>query len=234
MKSTDKQIRPAIIAPGGLRADAALYFVADEFLFHGVTGEAEQIKFLSSASLREAFAKEPMDSGWLPPGVNRYGVGSKGAWMVRWHTPAVYKIQIDGRKQPLRVPMPSLVWFGIKNNYYIFAAREKAFTPNAALYSAPVANVSKHGLICFGQNAHPDVAKGGFDVAWRMFWEAPFNTDHDNGKSKKFPDRINDQLIALHRQKASQYPAGDLVSMNINLGAAIERLTRRKGDYDYD
>lgn len=226
-----RQIRPAIFGPDGVQAKAALYFVDDQVLFHGVTDDGvEQIKFLSSATLREAFAKEPIDSGWLPPGVNRCGTSAKGTWMVRWHDPAVYTVRLDGRKTPIRVPMPALIWFGQKNNYYIFAAREKAFSPKATLYHAPLANVSRIGLICFGKNQHPDVARGGFDVAWRTFWDAPFNDHHDDGKSKKHPATVNDHLRAIARQRARVYPVADMVSMGTTLTDAITRLTRRGTD----
>lgn len=228
MSKHTNQIQPAILAPMGLKADAALFFVENEVVFQGVgTDGVEQIKFISPATLREAFAKEPMDSGWLPPGVNRCGSSSKGDWMVRWHEPAIYTVHLADRKQPLRVPMPSLIWFGIKNNYYIFAAREAKFTPTAALFAAPVANVNRYGLICFGQNLHPDVAKGGFEKSWRTFWEAPFNNDHDDGKSKAFPGEINKQLLKLAKEKATTYPLKDLVSLPDTLSTVIHRLTRR-------
>lgn len=212
-------------------ASAALFFVEGGYCFQSL-GETMVQKYVSPAAVREAFAKEPLDSGWLPPGVNRYGTSAKGAWMVRWHEPGMYTVNLDGRKLPLLVPMPSLIWFGLKNNYYIFAAREKSFTTNAALYHAPFANVNVHGLICFGQNPHPDVGKGGFETAWRTFWEAPFNNHHDNGKSRKYPDTINDLLIEMARTSAKKYPLDDLVPMHAGLNAVIERLTRRKNEWD--
>lgn len=231
-KANNTQIRPAIIGPSGVRADAALYFVDGQYLFHGVREDgAEQVKFLSAASVREAFAKEPMDMGWLPAGINRCGQGSRGKWLVRWHPPAIYSVHLDGRKASLRVPMPSLIWFGQKHKYYIFAAREQAFTPNAALYHAPLANVNSIGLICFGQNQHPDVAKGGFDQAWKTFWDAPFSDHHDDGKSKAHPKDISAQLRALAQGKAQTYPVKDLASMNISLDKAVERLTRRGNEW---
>lgn len=218
----------SIVGPGGVHAQAALYWVDDQYLFeHVATDGARQVKFLGAASLREAFVQEPVDSGWLPHNVARCGVGGRGAWMVRWHEPAVYSVRIAGRTRPLRIPLPSLVWFGQGTHYYIWAAREKKFSPKAALYCAPVANVNRLGLICFGQNAHPDVGKGGFDKAWETFWQAPFNQDHDDGKSKKFPRAINDQLRLLARTKATQYPLNDLVSMHATLERAIKRLTNR-------
>lgn len=225
--NTKKSI--SLAAPEG--ASAALYFLEGSYCFQSVGDGSVVQKFVSPASVRDAFAKEPLDSGWLPPGVNRYGVSAKGAWMVRWHAPAIYDVHLEGIKQPLRVPMPSLIWIGQKHNYFILAAREKTFTQNAMLYRAPLANVNRSGLICFGANAHPDVAAGGFDRAWRTFWEASFNNDHDDGKSEKYPDAINDHLRELARAKAKTYPLVDLVSTHTTLNAAIERLTKRGNEW---
>ena len=226
-----QQIQPVILGPGGVRAEAALYIVDDQFLFHGVDQSgAEQIKFISPGSMREAFAKEPVDSGWLPPGVLRCGTSSRGQWMLSWHKPAMYTVHLADRKTPLRVPMPSLIWFGISHNYYIFAARENEFKPNAALYRVPLANVNHHGLICFGSEEHPDVGRNGFDLAWNVFWASRFNNDHDNGKSRTHGEAINTQLIELSRQKVTNYPLKDLISMDTSLDAAIQRLTRRDKD----
>ena len=217
--------------PLGVRAEAAIYFVDDQFLFHGLDNRgAEQIKFVSSATVREAFSYEPLDSGWLPPGVVRYGVSSRGTWMVRWHAPGIYKVRLAGRKTPLTVPMPALIWVGLKHNYYIFAAREPRLTPKAVLHRAPLANVNHHGLICFGKEEHPDVARGGFDLAWNTFWQSEFNDDHDNGKSRRHPDAVNAMLTELSRAKAKSYPQADLVSMNVSLDAAIKQIARRDNE----
>lgn len=227
MKKTS-QIQPAILGPLGVRAEAALYWVEGQYLFHSSGDAGEQVKFLSAAALREAFAKEPVDLGWLPAGVNRAGVSSRGAWMVRWHAPAVYAIRIEGRKAALRVPMPALVWFGQKRSYYLWAMKGKTFDPDGRLYRAPVSNVSAlTGLVCFGQNAHPDVAKGGFEATWKTFWTTYFNNDHDRDKSRSNPAAILPRLRQL--AGAREYPAADLVEVRATLNAAIARLTRQEG-----
>lgn len=231
-----KQLKPVVpvtlAAPAG--ADAALYFLDGQYVFQAVRENALIQKFVAPAAVREAFAKEPADSGWLPANVARGGHSSRGQWMVRWNPPALYTITIEGRAKPLRVPMPSLIWFGQKTHYYIFAAREEQFTDSnrVALYHAPLPNVNSVGLICFGKNEHPDVAKGGFDKSWRTFWDAPFNDHQDDGKSRQFPNSVNEQLIRLARAKATAYPLDDLVAMNISLERAIERLARRGNEWD--
>lgn len=222
-----KQLRTAILGPGGVLADAALYWVDGQYLFHTQAEQGEQIKFLSAAALREAFAKEPVDLGWLPAGVNRAGLCSRGAWMMRWHAPAIYTIRIDGRKTALRVPMPALVWFGRGRSYYLWAMKGATLEPGGRLYRAPVSNVSASGgLVCFGKNAHPDVSKGGFEATWRTFWNTYFNEDHDGGKSKAAPEKILPRLRQL--AGAAAYPVADLVSMGITLDEGIARLTRGK------
>lgn len=232
MKSKTNQIKPVIAGPMGVRADAALYFVDQQFLFHGIDeGGSEQVKFISSASVREAFAKEPIDSGWLPAGVLRCGTSTKGDWMVKWCEPRVYTLHLDGRATALKVPMPSLIWFGIGRHYYIFASKLAGFSQRAALFHAPLANINNHGLICFGDNAHPDV-KTGFERAWQSFWLAPFNDHHDDGKSKAHPKAVNEMLTKLNRAKVKKYPLDDLVSMNITLDQAVSRLTRRGNEWD--
>jgi len=217
-------------------AQAGVFFVDGQYVFKWLDDAGtEYTKFVSPASARTAFAKEPADSGWLPAGVMRCGNGSRGAWMVKWFEPAVYKFTIDAPgapTKPLRVVMPSLIWFGQKTHYYIFATKESRFKATAELYHAPLPNAGRHGLICFGDNPHPDVAKGGFESTWKMFWEAPFSDHHDDNKSRSEPKSIIKKLVELARYKAKHYPLGDLVKAHTTLEQAILRLTRRDKDGD--
>ena len=214
-------------------ANAALYFINEQLLFQHVTGGALHSKLISPAAARQAFNREPLDSGWLPKGVLRWGTGSKGMWMVSYHAPALYTLLIEGRgdkPRKLKVPMPALVWFGQKTHYYIFAMKGRTLNPQNQLFHAPLANVNSSGLICFGKNAHPDVARGGFDQTWRTFWEAPFNDDHSNGKSVAQKSNVNEQLRVLAKAKSSGYPEGDLVKFGRTLEQQMTRLTHRGDD----
>jgi PRTRC genetic system protein B len=219
-----------MIPPG---TDAALCFIGEQYWLSYFDGERQGGKFLSPAAVRSAFRNETIDSGWLPVGVSRVGEGNRGKWMVRYLPPMHYALMITGRKRPLQLPMPALVWFGINHNYYIWAMKGNRLNPKDALYHAPVANVNSSGLICFGQNAHPDVAKGGFEQTWKTFWDAPFNDHQDGGKSKSHPKNINAKLIGLAKAKAKSYPEGDLMPAGFTLDAAIERLTNRKSQNDF-
>ncbi|MCI0488976.1 MAG: prokaryotic E2 ligase family D protein, partial [Blastocatellia bacterium] len=133
-----------IAPPAG--CTAALFFLDGQYVFSHDGDGAITSKFVSTAAVRQAFAGESIDSGWLPEGVIRWGAGSRGTWMVRWHEPGLYKVIIEGER-PFRVALPSLLWFGQKTHYYIFAARAKTFSPKAELFRAPLPNVNSSGLI---------------------------------------------------------------------------------------
>ncbi len=230
-KINQAQLNP----PAG--SEAAIYFLHEQLLFQHVKGGTITSKFISPEAARQAFSKEPVDSGWLPKGVLRCGTGSKGVWMVSYHAPAVYTLLIEGRggkPRKFKVPLPALVWFGQKTHYYIFAMRGKTLNPSNLLFHAPLANVNSSGLICFGKNAHPDVAKGGFDQTWHTFWQAPFNNDHSNGKSAAHKKCVNDQLHALARDKRTIYPESDLMKFGATLEHCIAKLTRRVESDTYE
>lgn len=230
-------MRQAKIAPpAGISPDAAIYMIGSEFLFVGrkTDGRAVEQKYVSPGAIRQALSAEPVDSGWLPADVRRYGVGARGHWMLAWHPPAMYSVWLGKRKRPLRVPMPALAFFGQGSKYYLWAMRESKFDPKARLYNAPCANVSTIGLICWGTNPHPDVQTGCFEAMWRTFWDAPFSGSWADGKSRLYPHNANDALLALGKDGAKTYPVSDLTELDhsflrgsTTLDTIVERITRR-------
>jgi len=51
-------------------------------------------KFVSHASVREAFSGIPIDSGWLRPEIVRWGDGRKGEWAVAFIPPGVHELEL--------------------------------------------------------------------------------------------------------------------------------------------
>lgn len=229
-----------ITIPKDLSPDAALLVVGREFVYIGKTGKGIIRKYLSPGAVRQAFAGEPIDSGWLPENVKRWGTSAKGAWALTWHPPAIYSAWLPGRKRQVRIPMPALAFFGQGTNYYLWAFQEATFNSKARLFNAPCANVSTGlGLICFGENSRPDVQTGRIDLTWRLFWDAPFSGSHTDGKDKNFKN-INEKLAAMARRKAPVYPVDDLIpsehrllTKQPTLEAIVERMVRRGGEHDY-
>ena len=224
------------LIPAGVEAKAAILLLKDEFLLVSNDEGAVQQKYLSPGALRQAFAAEPIDSGWIPAGVRRWGVSAKGTWMLRWHAPALYPVWLPGRKRQVKVPFPALVFFAQGSKYYIWAMKGAAFDPKAQLWNVPCANVSGIGLICWGENPHPDVATGCFDRMWATFWEAPFSPNWASGKSRKFAN-ANQRLADLARRSAKAYPEDDLMPLQhrllsgqATLETMVEMMIKRGGD----
>src|SRR5712692_6429277 len=103
--------------------DAALLFTRGQYLLYHRRGREVRVKGVSAQARRAAFVEEPVDSGWLPPGIIRYGQGRAGTFFVRLipasrHTLLLSTTQADGR-EPLSVPLPPLLFAGVGTTYYV-------------------------------------------------------------------------------------------------------------------
>ena len=226
-----------ILAPAGVKPIAAIYLLQSEFLLVADREGALEQKYLSPGAVRQAFAAEPIDTGWIPEGVRRWGVCAKGTWMLQFHEPAVRRVWLPGGRRQIKTPMPALVFFGIGNAYYVWAMKGGKFDPKATLWNAPCANVNDLGLICWGQNLHPDVSTGCLGRLWETFWDAPFSDSSRRGKSLRFPEDASARLADLAKRKAQKYPEDDMTPLKhrllpnpATLEAVVERFTRRGED----
>jgi PRTRC genetic system protein B len=230
--------------PKGLKPEAVICIAGDEFVLIAQKINCIVQKIVAPGAVRQAFAAQPVDSGWLPQGINRWGSGPKGQWMLRWHPPAMRPVALPGRKTHARIAMPALVFFGQGTHYYIWAMKGEKFDPRAHVFNAPCANVNTMGLICWGTNPKREAAVG-FEAMWKLFWEAPFSTNWSNGKSKKHPNAVNAMLIELAKSKTAKYPEDDLVPLQhrlisasgrfnepITLDQLVELITRRGDQWD--
>ena len=231
--------RSKILAPVGVKPQAAIYLLKSEFLLVADRDGVVEQKYIGPGAMRQAFAAEPIDSGWFPPSVRRWGVCAKGAWMLQFHEPAVRRVWMPGGKRQIKAPTPALAFFGIGSAYYIWAMKGGRFDPKGRLWNAPCANVNDLGLICWGQNPHPDVATGRIGQMWETFWDAPFSDSHRRGKSAQFPQDASARLADLSKRKVEKYPEDDMTPLkhrllpNPTLDAAVELFTRR-GDNSWE
>lgn len=209
---------------------AALYITPGQYVFQHEDGDGFKSKCLSPAQARAAFASEPVDTGWLPEGAVRWGICSAGVFMVGLYPAGVRSLFVEFKRgvRKLKVPMPPLVFCGVGKSYYVWAVKSPATVVNSLLCHAPLPNVNSLGLICFGSNAHPDVAeKNGYARSWEMFWQAPFTDHHDDHRARGYED-VRDLLAKLHRERATAFPAGALIQTDTTLDAAVKRLTERE------
>lgn len=232
MKQTcERAIRSYQAPAAAALAEAALYFVEGQYLFHTRGEKEEETKYLAPALVRQAFLLEPTDSGWLAAETVRWGVCGRGEYVVNFYAPARYELLMrrdDGQAEiTLTVPLPGLVFAGLDRSWYVWVIRGKQFSPDLELFQAPLPNVGDTGVICFGENRHPEVGQHGAQMAWRLFITSAFNSHHADGKSHAYPENILFQLSALADNNATRYPLKDLVSMHCTVSEAVRRLIER-------
>jgi hypothetical protein len=238
--------------------DAELLMYAGQYLLHykesgrsyGSTRDTEHYKLLTPAALKAAFASCPTDSGWLPPGIVRWGEAVSGQYVVMWVQPGKHTISLQeldevppegeqkslARDRMIEVVLPGMVLAGQGTEWYLWACCSTEFDPKAKLYAAPLPNVGAGGKICWGENKAPRASASGALEAFGLFMNSPFN-DHDcNGKSKGMAamlpphrrDDIRALLFLLAEEKAPEYPVEDLAQMYLeSMYAQVETVIQR-------
>ena len=182
-----------------------------QYLHHYRQGIEEYFDFLAPESLSMAFRQVAIDSGWIPGNVQRWGLLPTGRWMVAFFPPARYILDLDvveGEATRAEVPLPALVFAGRGSTYYVWAIRERAFSPRALLYQAPLPNVYADGRICYGTNDPPPVAANTIEETWRLFIGSPFNNHIAGSKSAAQPQDVRRLLRTLASHE--HYPLEDL------------------------
>jgi hypothetical protein len=213
---------------------AALLFLDGQYaLRHRDPANGIQIKMLAPESVRAAFSRIPVDSGWLPPDVRRWGHTPNGAYAVMFVPAQKHRLRLDNtwgdrfphkRSLKIEVPLPPMVFVGIGTHYGVLAcAGEPA--PEAPAYLAPLPNVGSTGGICFGDNPHPPAGPGTLAQAWKVFMTSPFNDHQKGGASRQYPDDVREQLMALAEQGADIYPVEDLIRHGRNtVASAVNQM----------
>jgi PRTRC genetic system protein B len=184
-------------------------------------------KCLSPEQLAIAFANGNLDSGWMPPGVMRYGRSTKGNWGIYYIAAKKHTLIISDRLY--EVPLPPLVWIGFNSNYWVVAIKGR-FTPNAIVYHAPLPNVYDEGQICWGSNTPPSLQINSAEAlvkAWTLFKESPFNNHLSVHKSRAYSSDVREMLNHLIQSKAKKYPTDDLILL-ADKKLTIETFIERK------
>lgn len=222
-----------------------LYLLEGQYLYQS-QGEDGSIryKFLSPQSVRLAFSQEPVDSGWLPPELCRWGYGPSGAWAVMFVPPAKHSLWLpsvvvssegnearpgeiqaanrEGELTAVEVTLPGLVFAGVGQNYYLWAVKEDTFTPEALAFHAPLPNVYGDGRICWGSNRVESATAQNLPAAWKLFISSPFNLHLVGGKSKRHPQTVLEEVREIasspsgHKSRRRRFPLRDLVPLKNN------------------
>ena len=192
--------------------DLALLFTKGQYILYSRDGKALRPKGIAPETLRAAFVEEPVDSGWLPQGVLRWGSGPAGTFMVKYIPAGMYRLHLStqdpAKPRMTSVPLPALVFAGVESTYYVAAVRDEHIGPKTLLFHAPLPNVYEEGRVCFGTNQPPAVSWKTIDAAWRLFLASPFTGASAQRKSVAYPDDVRQQLLAC--EQAAHYPVDDL------------------------
>lgn len=209
-------------------ASAALYFLDGQYAIR-YTGEngGEVFKYVSPLSVRQAFASEPIDSGWLTSDTIRHGFTSDGHWCINFY-PArqwVIRLKIMSETVQLKTTLPSALWVGRGDNYYLLAAKSDVFKPSEQLFHYPLPNINSIGLTCFGSNQTKDATPANTHEAYLTFMRSFFNNHHIEEKSQKHPTNI---LTALQKANQRIYPLKDLLPIDATPEFIVELISRQK------
>ncbi|WP_013334880.1 hypothetical protein [Gloeothece verrucosa] len=180
-------------------------------------------KFISPLSVRQALEKIPIDTGFIPPGIVRWGMFNGDQWAVKFIPPQKYTLNfglVEGKELSLSVPLPAFVFLGKGTTYYLWAVKEKTVLPTAIVFHAPLPNIYDNGAICFGNVSVLRASLQVMDEVWSRFLGSVFNQDFSTNKSKKYPDNVIEQLKMVAGKTTKKYPNNDLVPMAKSLTVA--------------
>jgi PRTRC genetic system protein B len=227
------QMNLASLSPMPGDETAALLFICgDQYLFRYRTKEGSVVyKYVSSASVRAAFAEESIETNWLPTNARRWGIGKRGEWIVIAYPPQKHRFSFvtedsETRTITFELPMPALAFLGYEQRYHLWAFSDDELKGDTTLFAAPLPNVDANGAICFGSTLVPNASAKTIEEAWRIFLASPFTNHSVNGKSRKFPNDVRNQLIGLAEKRCRSYPLDDLVSLNRTANMVIDWILK--------
>ncbi len=209
---------------------AQLLFLPGQYLLVTRVSEAVTYKFLSPEAVTAAFSNEPIDSGWLPASIVRWGRSNRGEWVMQFYPPRRYDIVLgdfSSQSISLNVPMPAFVFLGYGTDYWLWAIPCKQFDPQSQLCHAPLPNVMANGAICFGDSSPTPCSSQGIVQAWELFWGSPFSDHAVSYKSKSHRADVRNFLCELSNRKSKKYPMADLKAIpNQNVNTIIEQIVQ--------
>lgn len=203
----------------------ALYFLPGQYLFKRIEAGRETAKALSSEQIARAFREFQTDTGWIKRRILRCREEPEGNFILS-HEPAGIKtifVEAEGGDvAEITIPLPTLILFGQKDEFYLWAAKGKKVSPKTKLALAPLPNIGGNlsGKICFGSNEVPEAKVENLDTIWNLIFNTPFNGDHSTKKCVSAPDDVRKLLLNLAERQARRFPLSELIETN----ATIEKL----------
>jgi len=210
----------------------ALYFLPGQYLFKRIEAGRESAKALSSEQIARAFREFQTDTGWITRKVLRYREEPEGNFLLSFEPAAVRTIFVEnnGEVVEITIPLPTLILFGHRNDFYLWAAKSKKPDAKSKLSLAPLPNVGGNlsGKICFGSNKVPEARVETLDEVWHLVFNTPFNSDLSSQKCKSEPEDVRKLLFALEKEKAKRFPISELLETNATIGELWTHATEKR------
>jgi hypothetical protein len=179
---------------------------------------------LQSESVQPPIALAPETNALLP-----------GGDVVRLPAEQVRVTVVHGIER-IRLPLPGLVFFGLSNQYYIWAVKTPKLEPYQEIYRAPLPNIYITGLVCWGMVKPPRATARTMFEAFDLFMKSTFNNHLSAGRSKKCREDVRVALRDIANAKEDwepgrsdghvAYPIHDLVRQVEHTGVTLDAAIR--------
>lgn len=191
-------------------------------------GGTVQERLISAASIREAATHIPIDSGWMPSEVVRWGNRRGMDWCVAIIPASKRRLEltqgtpgVDETIEHIVAPLPGFTLFGAGTTYFIWAL-DGEFSPKQQIYRCPLPNVyvinqrfdkelHMAGEICWGPLKPPVCSPRTILRAWDLFINSTFNNHGPHGKCKSQEEDVRVLLRELAVSEAENFPLDELI-----------------------
>ena len=214
-------------------AMGALYFLPGQYLFKRFENGREITKALSGTSIARAFRDHETDTGWLATRrILRYREEPEGNYFLSYEPAGRRTIFVENETretQEITLPLPTLILFGCKSEFYLWATKSRQVTEKTRLAFAPLPNLGGdwNGKICFGGNEVPEVRADKIESVWKLIFSTPFNGDQANNKCRSEPKDVRRLLLALAQSDKKTFPASELLETDTTVGQLWARIVEK-------
>lgn len=211
----------------------ALYFLPGQYLFKRFEGAKETAKALSSEQIAFAFRDYRADSGWITDRLLRYREEPGGNYILSYQPAGIRTIFVEneaGEVSEITIPLPTLILFGHRNDFYLWATKSKTVNKQTKLFVAPLPNIGgkSNGKICFGGNFVPEAKVETLDKIWNLVVNTPFNRDYSGNKCKSESKDVRRLLFALAKKNNKRFPNSELLEINATVGDLWRQAVEKK------
>ena len=211
----------------------ALFFLPGQYLFKRFEDGRETTKALSSEQIARAFRDYRVDSGWITRKILRYREEPEGNYILSYEPAGQRTIFVESEGAEvaeITIPLPTLILFGHRSDFYLWATKSKTVNPKSKLFAAPLPNIggNSSGKICFGKTEVPEARVETLDAVWKLIFQTPFNRDHSANKCQSSREDVRKFLFTLANKNAGRFPNSELLEINATVEDLWAQAVKKK------